>query len=106
MLNLKESAYQLSLKHGLSEEAKLIELEEERLFYLLQEEQAMNTITSAQTGQQVEENNLELVTMFKNTSSGFVRDNFENAIEDHVYPNKPEQKLVKTNSGNHLISKE
>lgn len=46
MLNLKESAYRLSVKHGLSEEAKLIEVEEERLYNLLQEEAAMNTITS------------------------------------------------------------
>jgi hypothetical protein len=49
----------------------------------------MNTITSAQTGQEVDENNLELVTMFKN-SSGAMYNNFENAQEDNVFPNKPD----------------
>jgi len=57
---------------------------------LLQEEQVMNTITSAQTGQQVEDDNQELFTVFKNSHTGQLGWNFENAQEDVYYPNKPE----------------
>ena len=35
MLSLRESAYRLSMKHGLSEEAALIQAEEEKLYSLL-----------------------------------------------------------------------
>ena len=37
MLNLREQAKTLSLKHGLSEEALLIEEEEQKLYQLMQE---------------------------------------------------------------------
>jgi len=50
----------------------------------------MNTITSAQTGQQVEDDNQELFTVFKNSHTGQLGWNFENAQEDVYYPNKPE----------------
>ena len=46
ILGIKENAYMLSIKHNLSEEAKLIEEEEERLFNLLREERAVGRFTS------------------------------------------------------------
>ena len=44
MLSLKEEAKSLTLKHGMNEEALLIQQEEERLNQLLQDDNQMGSI--------------------------------------------------------------
>ena len=102
MINLKENALQLALKHDLHQEVKLIEQEEQRLINLLKEERAANEYS---------ENFLEthqLVTARNEVHRAMLSmlDGIENAPNQVESPNKPNQhhKLLKTTSGNHLIS--
>ena len=80
MLSVREQAKSLSLKHGLSEEALLIEEEERKLNQLIQ-----GAIHGAFAGVQYHEDIQSRSTLPTN----------------HLYE---EHTLKKTNSGNHLIS--
>jgi len=63
----------------------------------------MSHYTSKHLGEQnIEDGNPQV--LMKKLKQGKTERHFENVQTDKAYPNKPFPKMLKTNSGNHLIS--
>ena len=90
IFNLKESAYRICLKHGLSDEVAMIEQEEHRLNQLIAEEQTISAYGSI---------------MNSIGQEGTIVDPLNNRM-NKKRSNEKSEELLETRSNNHYITKE
>lgn len=88
---MKETAYKICVEHGLSDEVAMIEQEEQRLNYLLAEEQTISAYGSI---------------MNSIGQEGAIENPLNNKMNKKRSKETKEKDLLETRSKNHYITKE